>query len=268
MKPLLIIPYYNGEKYLPALLSSLDYELVDCLIIDNSQSPLTPHPPQATVHRTAPGIGFGQAVNAALAIARSQGRTTIIVANQDTIWLPNSLPILLAALAAYPRDLLIPSIWQYDADTIEPYVLKWYATAQSTIATAPPDYTFPLPNAGLPAFACHIGAIPPDGLFDPRFHMYFEDTDLIRRWQAQGQELRLVPAARVRHDANPLTRPDYRDRAPFRTSRALYRMKWQEWTWAQVRKDLLRGAAKYLLKGKPAASLQFLQSIAYLSRFK
>lgn len=37
------------------------------------------------------------------------------------------------------------------------------------------------------------------GYFDPRFFMYYEDTDLSWRWQAQGWSIRYVPSAVLRH---------------------------------------------------------------------
>jgi GT2 family glycosyltransferase/glycosyltransferase involved in cell wall biosynthesis len=194
------------------------------LVHDNASSDdtverLAREVPEAEVVAGTQNLGFAAGVNRLL--ARSDA-PWFLALNSDAWPEPGALEALLEAAIAHPRaGLVVPRLEQPDG-TLEhscfPFPslrvaaltavggYRWLAPGLSERWCLPGAFDHrqarPVPWAVGAAWLWRREAVDDVGGLDERFFMYAEDIDWCRRARARGWEVRLEPAAVVRHVGN------------------------------------------------------------------
>jgi len=198
-KTAIIIPYYQGEKFISSCLQSILEESsasrndVKVFILDNDPNgfKLETYSSQIEHVRLQPALGFVRAVNFGVYRAFIEGFTSFVVLNQDTKFLDKGLSVLLESINKKPGALLSPMIYSYDGKEIH-QVFQRYLTKYRKLG----ENQFSL----LPAvcFAFDRSLLKSNLLFDPVFHHYGEDHDFMLRKKLGGE---LIEEAKLAHFA-------------------------------------------------------------------
>lgn len=184
-----IIPNYNGRRFLPACLDSLraqTYRSFFVTVVDNgsdddSLSLLSASYPEVAIIRLSHNRGFSAAANEGILRA---GTPFVMLLNNDTILKPDCIEQLMKAMAAGPDifsagALILCMEAPHCTDTSgDYYSLFGYAFCRGQ--GLPPVKRAPgqvFSNCGC-AVVYRTALLRKTGLFDPRFFAYLEDVDL------------------------------------------------------------------------------------------
>jgi N-acetylglucosaminyl-diphospho-decaprenol L-rhamnosyltransferase len=220
---------YSPGASLEVFLSSLRAATrrpVDVVLADNGSTDGAPERAAAAsddvrLLRTGGNVGYGAAVNAALA-DRREGWA--LVANPDIRFDPGSVDELLAAAARWPRAATLgPAIRSPDgalypsardlpslSTGIGHALVGWAWPGNPWTARYRREREAPRERpAGWLSGSCllvELGAFHAVGGFDPGYFMYFEDVDLGARLGERGWLHVYVPSAVVEHEGGHATR--------------------------------------------------------------
>jgi GT2 family glycosyltransferase len=201
----IVIPFYNGHKYLDRLIESFDVAAAgrECFlyIIDNSPKDkvveikyLSEIPVQ--VVREMPAIGYGKASNKGFELCKERGYDYVIISNQDAYVSPNFISEL---LAPFNRDVRIaisaPLLRTYDGNSMEDFFVRYYLSqvpemiSDLILGNAKEFYEIEKISGACFAFRLNNGLYKYPYLFDPIFHMYMEDEDLCFRIRSLDEKI-------------------------------------------------------------------------------
>lgn len=200
------------------------------VVVDNSECEaetrhLRAHLPGGAELLVAPSnLGFGAACNWGAAHCPADH---YFLANPDVRVLPGCVERLVGAMACNPHIGAIAPVqfldaaqtWQFSPAWLPSAVGSWArelavrsGAAQARMASAVRSESFRLWAAGDTALPLRQRALsgaallvrrqcldPAFGLFDPRYFMYFEDSDLCARLRRQGWQLAVLPGAKALH---------------------------------------------------------------------
>jgi GT2 family glycosyltransferase len=187
-----------------------------CVVVDNDSADGTADHvarvhPYARLIRADGNLGFGRGCNLG-----ATGCTTefLLFLNPDARLLPQELAKLVAFMDAHPRaGVCAPSfenaaqlagMMTRPADVIaQAWGLPSHAERRFIVPGSAPFQTSWVCGA---AFLIRTELFRTLGGFDPRFFLYFEETDLWCRCTQAGSEIWVVPDARCRHDAGASVR--------------------------------------------------------------
>jgi GT2 family glycosyltransferase len=208
MRPAVYIPNYNGSQRIGLALRSLREQSrpVDVVVVDNGSTDdslalLREEFPEVTVLALERNLGFGPALNRAVA---EHPADPLILLNNDAAAEPRFIEALLDANAEGVQSVagvllqerspgLIDSAGVVADRTLMGFDYLHGEPAEA--AASAPDPLGPTGGAALydrAAFAA-IGG------FDERIFLYYEDLDLALRLSAAGAHCRLAPGARALH---------------------------------------------------------------------
>jgi GT2 family glycosyltransferase len=230
MISVILVNYHTARHTMNAVASITAQHAVatpEIIVVDNSASDaesalLSAHlPDTVTCIRNPENTGFARACN--LAFAQSSGEF-ILLLNPDARLLPGALSKLADSLANHPNAGAVGPRVYWDDDcrylmppSTYPSLSGFYQEAVSRAIprlSAHPSLRFR--KKALQAWTCTT-TIPVEalsgghvlirreaiqrcgGLFDPRFFMYWEDTDLMHRLKKHGYRLYLEPGAGCLH---------------------------------------------------------------------
>jgi GT2 family glycosyltransferase len=240
-----VVPFYNGYDYLGKFLESVEKAAVgdhsySVFIVDNSPDGKTIVLPSSgrwpvEVIRERPGIGYGKACNRGVALCREREYDYVLIANQDGYLSPGIFQHLLLPFQQ-DEDILIaaPLLMEYGKDTIEDFFVKYYLSQTPALYTdlmagrAKPYYQLKAVSGAAFLFRLRSDRYRFDYLFDPLFHMYYEDEDLCRRVLRIHGKIVLVPQdALFYHQHSDTTDIGNKDRIKTdqRLSMKIYRIK-------------------------------------------
>lgn len=225
-----LVNYRNAGEIIAAVAAlRADAPLLPIVVVDNSEQDAEA---QALRHGLPAGVhlciadsnlGFGRACNLGLA---HYGRTAdwVFLVNPDVRVQPGCVAALLAALAADPglaavaprqyldqqRQWLLPPSWLPTALRAwvterclrDPQAARRYSRAARAEWLRLAQASAPQPQRALSGGAVLLRCRDLEavgGLFDPRFFMYFEDSDLCLRLRRHGRRLAVVPQAEAVH---------------------------------------------------------------------
>jgi N-acetylglucosaminyl-diphospho-decaprenol L-rhamnosyltransferase len=223
-----VVTYSPGET-LAGFLDSLELATTrryEVILADNGSTDGMPEKAAAErenvrLLRTGGNIGYGAAVNAALA-----GRRTghALVANPDVRFEPGSVDTLLEAVARWPRAATLGPAIRTPEGAIYPSardlpslstgighaLVGWIWPSNPWTARYRREREYPSERAAGwlsgSCFLVDLAAFSSVGGFDPGYFMYFEDVDLARRLGRRGWLHVYVPTAVVTHEGGHATK--------------------------------------------------------------
>ncbi len=208
MRPAVYIPNYNGSQRIGLALHSLREQSrpVDVVVVDNgstdeSVSLLREEFPEVTVLALERNLGFGPALNRAVAEHRAD---PLILLNNDAQCEPRFVEALLDAAAEGVQSVAGVLLQERSPGLID----SAGVVADRTLMGF--DYLHGEPLEAAAAAADPLGptggaalydraAFAAVGGFDERIFLYYEDLDLALRLAAAGARCRLAPAATALH---------------------------------------------------------------------
>jgi GT2 family glycosyltransferase len=238
-----ILVNYNAGDELRTALTSIAHELdgrawhgivVDNASQDGSAAVAGEFAPAVTLVANATNVGFGRAVNQALAAARAP---LVLIMNPDCRLEPGALAALESELRREPRCALAgPRILNPDGSvqgsargdpdmftgffgrsTALRRVLPWLPVARRNVVDVHVPAGSPSVVVDWLSGGCVLArrdTLAEVGGFDERYFLYWEDADLCRRLRARGYHVRYVPAAtavhRVGHSSRTARAPSVR----------------------------------------------------------
>ena len=240
-----VVPNFNGRRWLPGCLDSLAAQTLapaEIVVVDNGSTDgsaaLASERPGVRVLRLGRNLGFGAAANRGIAAADAEG---VALVNTDVVltsdWLERMVAALssasdVGAVACKMVDLDDPSVL-YDAGDL----LRRDGVCEQRGRFERDDGRFDEPGEVFAACAgaalYRRGAVLDVGGFDERFFLYLEDVDLGLRLRLAGWRCRYEPAV-ARHAGEGSAPADGRT----------------AWTWVE-RNTLLLAAKAFPLRWAP-----------------
>lgn len=217
LKTSVVIPVYNGARFLPACLEALQQQQgAQCQVIavdnassDGSRELIAASFPEVTLIRNARNEGFSRGVNAGIRYAQAQAEPAeiVILLNQDTIVAPDWLEQILQPFADQTVGAVGCKIYDHDGQTLQHAggLIDYPRATTRHIGLGERDEgqydrTGDLPYVTGAALALRSSALAQVGLLDERFSpAYMEEVDLCWRLHAAGWQVWYNPAAQVRH---------------------------------------------------------------------
>jgi GT2 family glycosyltransferase len=215
-----IIVSYNSVDTVDASLSSArqahDAGVLECFVVDNASSDGTPafiaaaHP-WVTLVESGENLGYGRGCNLAL---RRVSTPYVLFMNADAIIDTGDILTMLRFLEEHPKaGMAAPALIEPDGSLQGTRALPTplHILAQAAGANGGRPDQRPIHPGGPPFEAEWLcGAVlladrlllEELGGFDPRFFLYFEETDLCRRVRAHGRQLWALGTAVARHAAH------------------------------------------------------------------
>lgn len=208
MRPAIYIPTFNGRERLGRALRSLEAQSrpAEVVVVDNGSSDgtaelLRDEFPQVTLLELGRNIGFGPALNRAVA---EHPADPVILLNDDAEAEPRFLEALLDAAADGVETVAGVLVQEAAPELIDSAGVVADRTLMGfdylhgeplSAAAAAGDPLGPTGGAAL----YRLDAFRAAGGFDERIFLYYEDLDLALRLRAAGARCRLAPEARAVH---------------------------------------------------------------------
>ena len=186
---------------LPAACEGLEWHatVVDNASTDGSFEMVEQEFTWARLIRNARRRGFAANHNQVLVAAVSR---YVLVLNEDTTLDPRAVTELVATADARPTlGAVVPVTVGTNGESqpsLVPFPRSYFHFVQTLFGSDKPSDV----SAGFPVGSCVLlrtEALQAIGVFDERFFIFFEDTDLGRRLRDAGWEIALAPGARIVH---------------------------------------------------------------------
>lgn len=204
----IILVNYNGKNYLAKCLESIysqTHKNISIVVVDNysqdgSAEYLKKFYTDIHVIECEENTGFAKGNNIGIEYAISQGADYVLLLNVDT-WIDEKMVECLLQNAT-PLAVAVPKIY------CDRRMMKtWYAGGEIDYEKGN-SYHCQYTDSQAPkkiSFACgcciliHKSIIRQVGLFDEKYYLYFEDTDLSMRFTQNHIDINFVPTARMWH---------------------------------------------------------------------
>lgn len=193
-------------------LSHLDYSNHHIFIVDNGSQDATAETvrsrfPGVTVIENSENLGFAEGNNVGIRRALLEGAEYIMLLNNDTIVEPHMLSALINAAESDPQIGMVgPFIYYYDqAETLWSAGAKinWTKGVVKDLSVEVQGMDTKTPYSVDYISGCALcikrKVIEKIGLIDPRFFIYYEETDWCSRARAEDYEVLVIPRARIWH---------------------------------------------------------------------
>lgn len=213
-----VIVNYNSGRWLARCIESLRGRGASSpavLVIDNASDDgsvdILPDLPNVTIRRARRNLGFGRGVNQAL---RSVETEYMLIINPDCLLIPASLNRLVEELDNDPEVALV-SGRVFDMRGAEQRGSRRRLPTRRQVLTEvlpfshingidlthepSPDEPTDVDAVSGACMLARTAALEEVGGFDPRFHMHFEDLDMMARLGQAGWRIRLLPSVFVSH---------------------------------------------------------------------
>lgn len=252
---LVVVHYHDVPAAQGLLLSTPGWSVPPSLIVvaDNSGDFPDEVPGAAAemaVLRTGANLGYGGAVNRALALVRDEGFGRALVATQDCRLEPAAAALLLAVAQARPDAVVVGPLLTYASrpetvfsagGRLTPFGRTLHPHQGLAVAALDAEGPHAVDWLDGACLLVDLGALAGIGDFDERYFLYVEEVDLQFRLRAAGYVCMLVPQARGSQEPGPYSLYyKYRNLCSF-TARNRGRLRLWPWYLA-LPKDSLRMA--------------------------
>lgn len=212
---------YNGAALTVDCLASLRksiYSALDIVVVDNASTDDTPkivstHFPEVLVIETGKNLGYAEGNNVGIRYALAHGYDYVFLLNNDTVVDPFAITALVEAGEQQPDTGVIgPKVLYHDRPNLIYSAggrIDWVRGKTHMLGIDQPD----APPFDQPAdvdfingcaLLARCSAIAQAGLLDPRFGMYFEETEWCVRIARHGWRIHYTPTSRILHKVDPL----------------------------------------------------------------
>lgn len=213
-----LVVAYNAVAHIQSCIESIITEIpggvsYEILLVDNgdgsTQTLVEQIFPEVMIVPAVGNVGYGAGNNL---LARHATGDVLVIINPDARLDHGALEALTAACIDSPATAAFAGIFRTpegqlapENEILRPGVLHTLALAigigRLRRKFAPfRDHIRPIPTASGACFAIRRKWFEKLGGFDPRFFLYFEETDLFRRLESGGGQLVLLPGFRIIHD--------------------------------------------------------------------
>ncbi len=209
----IVIVNYNAEKYQNDAIRSIkamDYSNYEIIIVDNNSTDnsiaiLKSEFKDIIVVKMKDNLGVAAGNNAGIKLAIKRNAEYILLINNDVEVSPSLLKILVEN--ASERIMTIPKIYYYDKRNIINTIggcVDWDTGDVFYYGTNAPDcdrFSYKR-YVGIAATCCmliHKNVFKSVGLMDPKYFMYYDDTDFCVRAEKKGYKILYVPEAKMWH---------------------------------------------------------------------
>ncbi len=209
VKATVVIPNYNGMKYLPRCIEALERQTVSCfdiLVVENGSSDGSAEWLEARrvpMLREEENLGFAGGVNAGI---RASSAPYVILLNNDTEVFPEFVEELIRALEAHPRLFAVSAKMLQTGDRTRMddagdgiSLFGWAWQRGNGQPASVHEKACDIFSACAGAAIYRRAALEETGLFDEAHFAYLEDIDLSWRANLYGWFIRYCPAAKVLH---------------------------------------------------------------------
>lgn len=200
-----------------ASLAEADYPQLTVIVVDNassdgSVSAIAAAFPDVILVENQSNLGFAAGNNVGIELALRAGFDAILLLNNDTVVAANSISVMANHLHCHPNvGVVAPAICYLQAPQ-----RIWSAGGsidwkQGTVSTdrldehvdALPVDPYATEHVSGCCMLVRSDAVQLAGMLDPRFFMYFEETEWCVRIARAGYDIHVTPAARIFHDIAP-----------------------------------------------------------------
>ena len=215
----LILNWNRREDTLRCLdsLDSGDYPSADVIVIDNaseddSVEAIHRNHPNVRIIRNSRNLGYAAGNNVGLKFALDRNYDYVVVLNNDTVVAPNTIRLMIETAEEDPSIGIvgpaIPYLGSPDLIWSVGGKIDWkHGEVISTFYDQPlsslPVSSFEVAHVTGCCMLLRSDAIRRAGLLDPRFFMYYEETEWCVRITRSGYRAVVNPAAVVWHDIDP-----------------------------------------------------------------
>lgn len=192
-------------------LFSQTYPNLTVLVVDNGSSDdsiaqIGRYSPQLELIANSTNLGFAGGINVGLQRALEMGAAFVLIVNNDTLlaadmveklWqVTQASQAVTAPIIYYAEEP--QRVWSLGAQ-LQPWTLETVGSARGKIDEG--QWTAVLPCDFVPGCAMFFprDALESVGLFDERFFMYYEDSDLCLRLRQEGWSILSVTGAKMWH---------------------------------------------------------------------
>jgi GT2 family glycosyltransferase len=204
-----------------ASLNGLDYPNHRIIVVDNGSHDGTVEAvrrqyPSVTVIHNGENLGFAEGNNVGIHQALAQGFDYVLLLNNDTVVDPQMLQALVGVAESEGQIGIVgPVIYYHD----EPEVVwsagnavDWRAVTlrrlHADTRDSHPDVPYDVDYVTGCALCIKREVAEQIGLLDPRYFIYFEETDWCFRARAHGYKVVVAPQARLWHKVSATMRQD------------------------------------------------------------
>jgi GT2 family glycosyltransferase len=213
---------FNSEAVIGPFMDSMlkqDYRDFRLYVIDNASSDGTLRAiaeyrdPRMVVIANRENVGVAEGNNKGIRAALADGCDAVLLINNDTVFGPDLISGLFAALAEHECEMVVPKILFYD----EPDKIWCAGGYLSWVRGSARHFGFGRKDDGRFDHAQQVNYNPTCcmlikrevfervGLIDANYFVYFDDTDFCLRAYRAGVRLFYVPEARLLHKVGHLT---------------------------------------------------------------
>jgi GT2 family glycosyltransferase len=212
---------YNSEKVVEEFLDCVLKQQTNFIlyVIDNASSDETVSMlaqranPKIVVMRNANNVGVAEGNNIGIRAALDAGCTSVLLINNDTVFVDGLFATLESAMSSHNCDMVVPKIMYFD----DPKTIWCAGGYFSRLRGTGLHYGIDREDRGQFDTSRQVEYSPtccmlirPSvfariGLMDPKFFVYYDDTDFCYRAKRAGMVLSYVSSAKLLHKVNSLT---------------------------------------------------------------
>ena len=212
-----VILNWNGKRDTLECLSSvraIDYPSFEIVVVDNGSTDdsvpaIKVHFPGISVIETGQNLGYAGGNNVGMRYAIQQGADYVLLLNNDTIVDRSLLTALARAARKLGDDAILAAqiyfhaepdrIWYAGGQIVAETATTYHEGYRSVASTASQPDVVETGYASGCAFFISTTLLSRIGLFDERFFLLYEETDLCSRARKLGAKSYVVPDAKVWH---------------------------------------------------------------------
>lgn len=231
------------ESLVKSAYRSLDITVVDNASTDDSVSTIREAFRYVQIIQNQQNLGFAEGNNVALRKVISSDYEFVLLLNNDALVAPDAITQMMTVLDANPDVGVVgPAICYLNSSQV-----VWSAGGRvdwltgnvtspyyNRMIDALPSVPYEVDHASGCCLLIRTAAIRAAGLLDPRFFMYYEESEWCVRIRRSGYGLMICPGARVWHDINPRVQEGSPSIAYYMTRNHLLFLRatgapWQAW---------------------------------------
>jgi GT2 family glycosyltransferase len=219
----LLVIVLNWNRYADTLrclasLADTSISLTDILVVDNASTDgsveaIRSSFPTVQIVRNTENLGYAAGNNVGLHHAIEARYEYALLLNNDTVVATDAIDALVEPLRAHPRIAVCGAAIAYLSEPTRVWSAGGVIQRRDGSVTTDwldrhmadlPSATYAVDHVSGCCLLVRVSAIQQVGFLDPRFFMYFEETEWCARFTRANWEIVVNPAARIWHAIDPV----------------------------------------------------------------